>query len=54
MITNSKLCKRVGYQYKFRKRTFKTEKNKDIVKVEEVKLKLSEKCTNCSGQLLAP
>jgi hypothetical protein len=49
LITNSKLCKRVGYQYKFVKRTFKTKANRDRVKVEEVKMKLSEKCGKCQG-----
>jgi hypothetical protein len=39
----------VGYQYKFVKRTFKTKANRDRVKVEEVKMKLSEKCGKCNG-----
>lgn len=53
LITNSKLCKRVGFQYKFKKRTFLTAeiKEKYNVKVEEVRLKLSQQCKNesCNG-----
>ena len=65
MDPSSSIYKRIAYHHKFKKRTFKlhqtsetnldnTENSKDLIDLDEVKLKLQERCSHCKGQLLAP